>query len=80
VGVFNLGPYTLGENKISLYIQHTEDLRELNSILLLLGQYNPSSFPVKIVIEETTHKLKRIRKLISSRMLYHVDLETFRRS
>jgi hypothetical protein len=63
-GVFKFGSYTLDEDKISLYIQHTEDLTDLNSIFLLLGQYNPSSFPAQTIIQKTTHKHKRKRKLI----------------
>jgi hypothetical protein len=55
-GVFKFRSYTLDEDKISLYIQHTEDLTDLNSILLLLGQYNPSFFPGKTMIQKTTHK------------------------
>ena len=78
-GVYKFGSYTVDEDKISLYIQHYEDLTDLNSILLLLGQYSPSSYPAKNVIQKTTHKHRRKRKLISSRMLCRVDLPTFRR-
>jgi hypothetical protein len=44
-GVFKFGSYTLDEDKISLYIQHTEDLTDPNSNITALGTVKLIIFP-----------------------------------